>query len=116
MTLDAATLDRLCQRLNASEAFRRAASRPGRFLFRSGELSVYIRLEPGACAEARLGGSPEEADFVVEASPEAWEALLKGELDPVTAFTRGQLRLKKGSLFALMPYARAAKAIFQAMG
>ncbi len=51
---------------------------------------------------------------MIEASPEAWEKLVRGELDVVAAFTRGQLKLTKGNLFALMPYARAAKAIFGA--
>ena len=114
MQLDEATLSALCQRLNASEAFKKAVQKAGAFLFQAGELSVFLRLEPGRCVEARLGGVPEEADFVIEASPEAWEKLVSGELDVVSAFTRGQLRLKKGNLFALMPYAQAAKAIFKA--
>jgi len=114
MRFDDATLSALCQRLNEDEAFTQAVQKGAAFLFRAGELSLFLRIEPGRCAEARLGGSPEEADFVIEASPEAWERLLRGELDAIAAFTQGQLKLKKGSLFALMPYARAAKAIFEA--
>ena len=114
MRIDETTLAELCRRLNASEAFKQAVPKAGAFLFRAGELSVFLRIEPGRCAEARLGGTPEEADFVIEASPEAWEKLVRGELDVVAAFTRGQLKLTKGNLFALMPYARAAKAIFGA--
>jgi len=114
MQLDEATLSDLCARLNASETFQNVAKKAGAFLFQAGELSVFLRIELGRCAEARLGGTPEEADFVIEASPEAWEKLVRGELDVVSAFTRGQLKLKKGNLFALMPYAQAAKAIFEA--
>ncbi len=114
MRFDGATLAALCQRLNADEAFTQSVPKAAAFLFQAGELAVFLRVEPGRCAEARLGGSPEAADFVIEASPEAWERLLRGELDAIAAFTRGQLRLKKGSLFALMPYARAARAIFEA--
>ncbi len=114
MQMDEATLTDLCKRLNESEVFQRAATKAGAFLFQIDRQSIFLRLEPGRCAEARLGGTPEEADFVIEASPEVWEKLLGGELDVVSAFTRGQLKLKKGNLFALMPYAQAAKAIFEA--
>ncbi len=114
MQLDEATLADLCKRLNESEAFQRTVTKAGAFLFQVDGQSVFLRMEPGRCAEARPGGTPEEADFVIEASPEAWEKLVRGELDVVSAFTRGQLRLKKGNLFALMPYAQAAKAIFEA--
>ncbi len=114
MQLDEAVLEKLCRTLNESETFKRAVKKPGAFLFRAGEVAVFLRVEPGRCAAARLGGDPEEADFVLEASPETWERLLRGELDVVAAFTRGELKLKKGSLFALMPYAQAAKAIFAA--
>ena len=115
LELSEETIKALCQRLNESDAFRRAASREGAFLFRAGDLVVFVRLGPGECREARLGGDEAEADFVIEAEPEAFEALARGELDPVSAFTQGKLKLKKGSLFALLPYARAAKAIFEAL-
>jgi len=114
MQMDDATLTDLCKRLNESEVFQRAVTKAGAFLFQIDGQSIFLRMEPGRCAEARLGGTPEEADFVIEASPEVWEKLLRGEIDVVSAFTRGQLKLKKGNLFALMPYAQAAKAIFEA--
>ncbi len=113
---DAEKLAALCRRLNASPAFAQAAARlKGSFLFSAGETAAFLRLEPGRCAEARLARPDEAADFVIEADPETWRAALAGSLDPLAAFAQGRFKLKKGSLLALMPYAQAAKAIFQAM-
>jgi len=110
--LDAKTLASLCEKLNADPAFQEAAkSLSGRFIFEVGEDRYFLALEPGRCVEARVAAEADEAEFVIALDP----AALGPGFDPVQALGRGQLKLKKGSLFALMPYAKAAKAIFKAL-
>lgn len=112
MRLDAETLASLCKKLNADPAFQEAAKKlSGRFIFEMGEARYFLALAPGRCVEARVATEADEAEFVISLDP----AALGPDFDPVQAFGRGQLKLKKGSLFALMPYARAAKAIFKAL-
>jgi len=115
VTFDEASLAALCQRLNESEVFQAAATKAGSFLLLLGERAVFLRIAPGRCEEARLAREGEGADFVIEASEEALEKLARRELDVTAAFMKGELRLKKGSLFGLLPYAQAAKAIFDAL-
>ena len=114
MEFDEATLRALCARLNQSEVFRKAATKAGSFLLLLGERAVFLKISPGRCEEARLAREGENADFVIEASEEALGKLARRELDVAAAFMKGELRLKKGSLFGLLPYAKAAKAIFDA--
>lgn len=115
MEFDEATLRSLCEQLNQNEAFRKAATKAGSFLLLLGERAVFLKLAPGRCEEARLAREGESADFVIEASKEVLEKLARRELDVTAAFMKGELRLKKGSLFGLMPYAKAAKAVFDAL-
>ncbi len=112
MRLDPEALASLCKKLNADPAFQEAAKKlSGRFIFEVGEGRYFLALEPSRCAEARPAAEADEAEFVITVDP----AALGPGFDPVRALGRGQLKLKKGSLFALMPYAKAAKAIFKAL-
>ena len=44
-----------------------------------------------------------------KAEPVAWKSVLGGKTDPIVGLMGGKLKLAKGSLFALLPYAKAAK-------
>lgn len=59
----------------------------------------------GAASAADLEGAP----YVIKASPETWKNVLAGKVDPIFGLLRGKLKLAKGSVFSLVPYAVAAK-------
>jgi putative sterol carrier protein len=106
------------RRLNASEAYRTAAATwegsvvlqmapPGA---RDGP-AVFLDLWHGACRQAREA-SPEDiagARFVIRGDEPAWRAVLAGKTSPVMAVLTGRLRLVRGEIAALLPYAGAAK-------
>ncbi|MBD3857681.1 MAG: hypothetical protein IFK92_14385 [Acidobacteria bacterium] len=51
----------------------------------------------------------EDTPYVIKAEPAAWKSVLGGKTDPIVGLMGGKLKLAKGSLFALLPYAKAAK-------
>ena len=51
----------------------------------------------------------DDVPFIIKAKPEAWKKVLAGKLDPIVGLMGGKLKLAKGGLFALLPYAKAAK-------
>ncbi len=73
--------------------------------------AVYLDLWHGECREARAAGDAdlEAARHVLEASPGAWQQLLQGQLAPLLALVTGRLKVTRGSLTALIPYATAAR-------
>jgi ribonucleoside-diphosphate reductase beta chain len=74
------------------------------------ERAVYLDLVHGHCREARsaTAADRENAAWVIAARQPVWERMLAGALHPIPALMQGKLRLEKGSLFSLMPHARAA--------
>lgn len=78
--------------------------------------ALYLDLEAGRCKGVRLATPTDEADvpYVVSGPIDAWRGLLEKVVDPMTTLLSGKLRLKKGSLFSLMPYANAAFAMLEA--
>jgi len=114
----------VCRELTASEIYRKAAATwegamgfelaqdgahaPGR--------AVVLELWHGECQGAREA-SPEELatlPFLIQGSPAAWHAVLVAGTDPIFALMSGKLRLARGSLSALIPYARAAQELVAA--
>lgn len=75
------------------------------------ERAVIADLWHGDCRGAKTATASdlESAPYVIKASPETWKSVLAGEIDPIFGLLRGKLRLAKGSVFALVPYAVAAK-------
>jgi len=51
----------------------------------------------------------EEVPYLIKANPSTWKSVLAGKTDPIVGLMGGKLKLAKGSLFALLPYAKAAK-------
>jgi putative sterol carrier protein len=60
-------------------------------------------------AEAGDEGLLEDVPFVITASPQIWKSVLSKKTDPIVGLMGGKLKLTKGGLFALLPYAKAAK-------
>ncbi len=104
--------------LNASEIYRSAAAAwegavalvmhaeddvPAR--------AVYLDLWHGECRAAGAAGPEdlERARFVFEAPVGTWRELMEGRTSPMTALLAGGLRLTRGSLLELLPFASAAK-------
>lgn len=110
-----------CERLNARERFRSVGSgwvSPVILVMRADPArgipearAVFLDLYLGECRQARVATPMdfESAEFVLAAQPTTWRRMLQGEQDPITAVMFGKLRLEKGSLPALMPYAAAAR-------
>ena len=60
-------------------------------------------------AEAVQGSPGGDVPYVIQASPATWKNVLSGKTDPIVGLMGGKLKLTRGSLFALLPYAKAAK-------
>ncbi|MCP4897541.1 MAG: Fis family transcriptional regulator [bacterium] len=58
----------------------------------------------------------EETPFVITAPPRTWGAVLGGSTDPIVGLVGGKLKLTRGGLFALLPYAKAAKELVRSAG
>jgi putative sterol carrier protein len=114
-----------CDALNASDAYRKAAQRwEGSVALvvradqgqdQSHDRAVFLDLHHGICRAAREATSQDVAGatYVIEAPPDAWLALLTGALAPMAALLAGQLRLVRGSIMALVPFASAAKELVE---
>ncbi len=75
------------------------------------ERIVIADLWHGDCRNAKAagGGDLEDTPYLIKAEPAAWRSVLAGKTDPIVGLMSGKLKLAKGSLFALLPYAKAAK-------
>ena len=60
-------------------------------------------------AKAITSEDLDDVPYVIKANPETWKKVLAGRLDPIVGLMGGKLKLAKGGLFALLPYAKAAK-------
>jgi putative sterol carrier protein len=79
------------------------------------ERIVIADLWHGDCRGARAATTAdlENAPYVIKATPPAWKSVLSGKTDPIVGLMGGKLKLAKGSLFALLPFAKAAKELVQ---
>lgn len=117
----------LADRLNASEAYKKAAknwrSSMAFALLPEPEKNIEQRaavldLHEGACRGAKLeqGPGPYEADYVIRGVSENWQKLLKKEVFPVPAIMGGQLQLVKGNTMSLMTQMPAVQALLDEAG
>jgi putative sterol carrier protein len=72
---------------------------------------VIADLWHGSCRGAKVGDTAQLDDvpYLIKSDPAAWKGVLAGKTDPIVGLMAGKLKLAKGSLFALLPYAKAAK-------
>jgi putative sterol carrier protein len=72
---------------------------------------VIADLWHGDCRSAKAAEAQEleEAPYLIQGEPAAWKSVLSGKTDPIVGLMGGKLKLAKGSLFTLLPYAKAAK-------
>lgn len=110
-----------CAALDADESYRERAAgwqgsvamviRADAALGWPEDRSVLLDLHEGRCREAQAdpGEALHEAAFVLSGPAESWRRILAGRLDPILALMSGKLKLTRGSLPKLLPYASAAK-------
>jgi putative sterol carrier protein len=73
---------------------------------------VELDLHRGACNGARCSSST-DAELVIRSSAGGWRKILGRKMDPIWGIMSGQMRLIRGSLAELFPYALAAKALVE---
>jgi putative sterol carrier protein len=108
--------------LNQNEAYRAAAQAwEGDILFlvRMPEAAgpspgIHLALSHGQCSAATYHADARAvaSEFVYEGTPESWQKLAAGQLDPVKAILDGTFRVK-GNLAKLMRFTRAAKELVE---
>jgi len=77
----------------------------------SGQRAVYLDLWHGRCRGARVA-LPEDltaATYVLSGTAPAWRGILSGTMAPLTALMTGKIRLTRGSMASLIPFAAAAR-------
>lgn len=84
----------------------------------AGRRAVVLDLWHGACRSAEVA-DPDHLDaarFVFRGSSAAWRHILTEGGSPVLALMSGRIRLAKGELSALLPYAGAARELLGLAG
>jgi len=83
---------------------------------RIAERAVLLDLYDGVCRAVRVATAQdlEQAPYVLSADPAIWKRLIEKALEPLAGLMKGQLKLVRGSVAALLPYAAAAKELFAA--
>lgn len=78
--------------------------------------AVFVDLWQGECREARTATAEdlENARYVLSGTARSWHAVLTGRLAPLMAIMGGKLRLTRGNLATLVPFAAAAKELLAA--
>lgn len=79
------------------------------------EAAVYLDLWHGACRAGRVATAAdrETARYVLRGSRTTWQQVLAGKAQPIMAVMTGRLRLMRGDLVGLLPYAGAAKELLR---
>jgi ribonucleoside-diphosphate reductase beta chain len=107
----------------ASEGYREAAQgwEGSLVLEATGErgqplAAVWADLHHGECRETREAtlGDLASAAYVLQAPVAVWEKLFAGTLEPMWALVSGKLKLARGALGGLVPYASAARELVAA--
>jgi putative sterol carrier protein len=108
-------------KINDNEAYKKAATKwegaIGLVMTPDGDMGiaedriVVADLWHGDCRGAKAVSADEldEVPYLIRSNPAAWKSVLAGKTDPIVGLMGGKLKLAKGSLFALLPYAKAAK-------
>ncbi len=112
-------------RINENENYKKAATKwegaigmlmtPDADMGIPEERMVIADLWHGDCRGAKKATVEEidNAPYLIRAKPSVWKSVLAGKTDPIVGLMSGKLKLAKGSMFALLPYAKAAKELVQ---
>ena len=114
--------DRFREEINRSESFRtHGASWDSpialemSFRGRAEPRRVLLHLHQGSCTSASCAcaDSDDGVDLIIRTDVSGWQRILAGRMDPIWGIMSGKLRIAKGSLSQLIPFARAAKALVE---
>ena len=117
-----------CQAINADEGYRAAGAEweePVVLVMQADaergiaeDRAFFLDLHRGVCSQTRPATAEDLATtpYVLAAGPAAWEQILGGRLDAVSALMTGRLRLLRGGVFALAKHAGAAKELVRVAG
>lgn len=74
-------------------------------------IAILLQLDGGVCSDARRVDLErvDEAVHVLRAPEPTWLTLMRDNKDPVWALMSGQLKLARGSMTSLLPFAAAAR-------
>jgi putative sterol carrier protein len=80
------------------------------------ERAVFLDLCDGECREARVATAQdlEQVPYILAAELRIWKRLMERALEPLAGIMKGQLKLVRGSVASLLPYASAAKELVAA--
>jgi len=109
------------EKINSNENYRAAAARwegaiglvmtvdPSMGI--SEPRSVVADLWHGDCRGTVAGSQDalDSAPYLIAATPTVWNNVLAGKTDPIVALMGGKLKLARGGLFSILPYAKASK-------
>ncbi len=78
--------------------------------------AVFADLWRGECRDARVASAADlaGADYVIRASAPVWQRVLAGRLEPIFGLGSGKLKLARGRLAKLTPYAKASRELVRA--
>jgi len=82
------------------------------------ERRVFLDLWHGECRDARTA-TVQDADaarYILSGAAGDWIQVLTGKVPPLMAIITGRLKLTKGNILTLLPYAHAAKELVAAVG
>jgi putative sterol carrier protein len=74
-----------------------------------------LHLHRGMCESAYCDGAggSKGIDLVIRTDVAGWQRILAGRMDPIWGIMSGKLKLVRGSISDLVPYAMAAKALVE---
>ena len=110
--------------IRASAAYRLAAAAwEGDLVFRMNRdapaepRAVYFDLWHGECRDVRLASVEDQASarFLIEGAEDVWRQVLEGQLAPLLALMTGRLKLSRGRVADLAPYATSARELLVAL-
>lgn len=114
-----------CAALNASDAYRAAASAwEGSVALAatapdgSRGPAVFLDLCHGSCQGARVASAEdlEAATYLIEALPATWRDVLAAQTSPLMALMSGRLKLVRGEMARLVPHANSARELLHLAG
>jgi putative sterol carrier protein len=115
---------RCAEAIRASTAYRAAAAAwEGDLVFRINRTApaearaVYLDLWHGECRSVRPATTEDQstARYLIEGDQEAWQQVFEGKLVPLLALMTGRLKLARGRVADLAPYAASAKELLALM-
>lgn len=75
------------------------------------EQAVLLDLHRGDCRSVNsmpASDAQTDASYIIEGNADVWQDVLSGKIAPLMGIMSGKLKLTKGSIGSLMPFAKAA--------